>query len=454
MAAPETVFGRRRAGVLAHVSSLPGPGIQGTVEDAYDFVRFLVRSGFSVWQTLPLGPVNASGSPYQGTSVFAGNTALLRDHTAPLADDYAGFRESEAHWLEDYALYCALRGEQGGQPWYLWPADLRDREPGVIEAARMRLASAIETERREQHAFFSAWHRFKTFANSQGIYLFGDLPMFAAHDSADVWSRRELFCVDAHGRMTETAGAPPDAFATQGQDWGCPQYRWERMADQGFHWWIERLRVQSSHFDLLRLDHFRGFDASWHIPAEASSAAGGRWLPVPGEALFAAVKQALGPLPMVAEDLGHITDSVRALRRTLDLPGMHVLQFAFEGGSDNPHLPHNHDQRGVAYTGTHDNNTTLGWWESLEAGRQEEVRRYLDFPAEPMPWPLIHSALASVCALAILPLQDCLALDAEARMNTPGEVQGNWKWRCPDGALDEPLSARLRALLRLYARGV
>lgn len=452
MKAPETVFGHRRAGILAHVTSLPGPGVQGTIEDAYDFVRFLGRAGFSVWQTLPMGPVNVSGSPYQSISVFAGNTALLRMEQAPPADGYEAFRESEAYWLEDYALYCALRREQGDQPWYLWPEVLRDREPGAIAAARERLESALEVERHAQYAFFSAWRRLKAFANAAGIYLFGDLPMFAAHDSADIWSHRELFCVDSDGRMTEVAGAPPDAFAAQGQDWGCPQYRWGPMAEEGFRWWIERLRVQAALFDLLRLDHFRGFDASWHIPAGVASAAEGHWLPVPGEALFSAARRTLGLLNLVAEDLGHITEQVRGLRRALGMPGMHVLQFAFEGGADNPHLPHNHDPQGVVYTGTHDNNTTLGWWQTLDAGMQERVLRYLDFPGEPMPWPLIHSALASVCSLAMLPLQDCLGLDASARMNTPGVVQGNWKWRCPSGALDAGLESQLLALVRLYAR--
>lgn len=452
MATPEILFGRRRAGVLAHVTSLPGDGPHGRLDtEAYRFVDFLAQCGFGVWQTLPLGPVNASGSPYQSTSAFAGNATLLPPADGGVQADYGEFREAQAYWLEDYALYSALHAEQDGQPWYLWPAALRDREPQALDAARRRLGAQVESVRRGQHAFFTAWHRLRAYAHAAGIYLFGDLPMFAAHDSADVWSHRGFFCVDEHGRMSEVAGAPPDAYAPQGQDWGCPQYRWEALAQDGFRWWIERLRVQTSLFDILRLDHFRGFDASWHIPAPISAAAG-RWEAVPGEALFSALREALGPLPLVAEDLGHITPAVHALRRKLGLPGMHVLQFAFEGDGGNPHLPHNHEANGVVYTGTHDNDTTLGWWRALGVGTRARALEYLDFPDEPMPWPLVHAALASVCALAVLPLQDCLGLDGSARMNTPGTVEGNWGWRCPGDALDTALAARLLALLKLYGR--
>jgi 4-alpha-glucanotransferase len=452
MADRGTIFGRRRAGLLAHITSLPGDGARGSIgAEARHFVDFLAGAGFTVWQTLPLGPVNASSSPYQSTSAFAGNAALLPPVNRAPEDGYAAFREAQAYWLEDYVLYAALQAEQGGQAWYQWPRALRDREPGAMDEARRRLAGPIDALRREQHAFFDAWDALKDYAHGTGVYLFGDLPMFPAHDSADVWSRRELFCVNGEGRMLEMAGAPPDGYAPEGQDWGCPQYRWEVLAASGFRWWIERLRTQMTLFDILRLDHFRGFEASWRIPAGGSPASG-RWEPVPGEALFAAVQDALGPLPLVAEDLGHITPAVHALRRKLGLPGMHVLQFAFEGGADNPHLPHNHEAGGVVYTGTHDNDTTLGWWQSLHAAAQGRVREYLDFGEDPMPWPLVHAALASVCVLAVLPLQDCLGLDGRARMNTPGTTGGNWYWRCPAGALDGALEARLLTLVQLYAR--
>ena len=454
MATPQTVFGRRRAGMLAHITSLPGPGAQGTLgAEAYRFVDFLARASFSVWQTLPVGPVNVSASPYQSSSAFAGNTALLPDDGGlAYGSRYTEFREAQGYWLEDYVLYRALQRRHASEPWYRWPVSLRDREPDAIEAARVALDADMEAERRAQYAFFEAWRRLKSHANASGVYLFGDLPMFAAHDSVDVWRHRELFCIDAVGGMTETAGAPPDAYAEQGQDWGCPQYRWDTAAGEGFRWWIERLRMQTSQFDILRLDHFRGFDAGWRIPAGAPSAAAGRWEPVPGEALFDALHEALGPLSLVAEDLGHITPEVQDLRRRLGLPGMHVLQFAFGSDDANPHLPHNHEHQGVVYTGTHDNDTSLGWWRGLDAGTRERVLRYLDYPAEAMPWPFVHSALASVCALAVLPLQDCLALGSEARMNTPGTREGNWRWRCPQDALDDALAEELGELVQLYGR--
>ena len=447
------VFGRRRAGMLAHVTSLPGSAAHGRLdEDAYRFIDFLAGSGFTVWQMLPVGPVNDAGSPYQGTSAFAGNAALLPPAVSRQPhQDYEYFLRTQAYWLEDYALFCALQAEQGGAPWHQWPVSLRDRDAASLDAARTRRAVEVEAVRREQHAFYSAWERLRTYAHAAGVYLFGDVPMFAAHDSADVWAHREFFCVDHEGRMTEVAGAPPDAFAPGGQDWGCPQYRWEALARDSFRWWIERFRVQAALFDILRVDHFRGFEASWHVPA-SSSAAGGRWESVPGDALFEAVREALGPLALVAEDLGHITPAVQALRARLGLPGMHVLQFAFDGSGDNPHLPHNHSASGVVYTGTHDNDTTLGWWQALGDEVRARVRAYLDYPDEPMPWPLVHAALASVCSLAVLPLQDCLGLDGTARMNTPGKVEGNWGWRCPAGELNEALQERLLALVKLYGR--
>ncbi|HSN18938.1 MAG TPA: 4-alpha-glucanotransferase [Gammaproteobacteria bacterium] len=452
MTAPQGVFGARRAGVLAHVTSLPGSGAQGRiVGEARRFVDFLADAGFSVWQTLPLGPVNESGSPYQSDSAFAGNTLLAaEDVQGP--QNYEEFRESNRYWLEDFVLYRALRGRHQGAAWFHWSAELRDRNPAALAAARTALEASMETERRAQYRFFCAWQHLKSYANAKGIHIFGDLPLFAAHDSADVWCHRELFCLDDSGRMTETAGAPPDAFAAEGQDWGCPQYHWQACAADGFRWWIERLRVQTERFDLLRIDHFRGLEASWAIPAGAATAREGHWKAVPGDAWFGAVRAALGPYAFVAEDLGYITPEVHALRRRLGLPGMHVLQFAFEGDPHSTHLPHNHEVHGVVYTGTHDNNTTLGWWQALDEASRNRAMQYLDQPADPMPWPLVHAALASVCELAILPLQDCLGLDARARMNTPGTAEGNWRWRCPAEALDPALAQKLRGLLELYDR--
>ncbi|HEY4126500.1 MAG TPA: 4-alpha-glucanotransferase [Gammaproteobacteria bacterium] len=452
MAAPEGVFGGRRAGILAHVTSLPGTGGQGLIGDeARHFIDFLALAGFSVWQTLPLGPVNASGSPYQSDSAFAGDVALVADGAYD-GKGYGEFCEANRYWLEDFALYRALRRRHEGAPWYHWPAGLRDRESAALDAVRAELGDSLETERREQHRFFAAWQRLKTYANAAGIHIFGDLPLFAAHDSADVWCHRELFCIDDAGRMTEVSGAPPDAFAADGQNWGCPQYRWENCQAEGFRWWSERLRAQAARFDLLRIDHFRGLQASWAIPADAPTARDGHWKAVPGDAWFAAMRMALGPYAFVAEDLGYITPDVHALRHRLGLPGMHVLQFAFEGDQQSTHLPHNHEVNGVVYTGTHDNNTTLGWWQALDEASRGRALEYLDRPGEAMPWPLMRAALASVCGLAMLPLQDCLGLDARARMNTPGTVEGNWRWRCPPGVLDAGLAEKLRGLLQLYSR--
>ena len=448
MATPEGLFGRRRAGVLAHVTSLPGAGLLDTA--ARCFVDFLAAAGFSVWQTLPLGPVNESASPYQSDSAFAGNVALVGEG----ADDgwgYQEFCEVNRYWLEDFVLYRALRKSYNA-PWFQWPAVLRDRDVHALAAARAEYHGQLEAERRAQHRFFTAWRDLKSYANGNGILLFGDLPLFAAHDSADVWCQRELFCIDDTGRMTEVAGAPPDAFAADGQDWGCPQYDWEACAAEGYRWWCERLRMQAARFDLLRIDHFRGLQASWAIPAGAVTAREGYWKPVPGDAWFNAVRASLGPYAFIAEDLGYITPEVHALRRRLDLPGMHVLQFAFEGDPHSTHLPQNHERHGVVYTGTHDNNTTLGWWQALDETQRNRALQYLDWPTDPMPWPLLRSALASVCELAVLPLQDCLGLDAGARMNTPGTVLGNWRWRCPPGVLDTALAQKLRGLLELYNR--
>jgi 4-alpha-glucanotransferase len=449
VATPEGVFGRRRAGVLAHVTSLPGDGLIDAA--ARRFVDFLAAAGFSIWQTLPLGPVNDSASPYQSDSAFAGNAALVADGTHD-ERDYHEFCEANAYWLEDFVLYRALRGRYRGAPWFHWPAELRDRDAGALAAARGECRPALEAERRTQYRFFKAWQDLKYYANAKGIYVFGDLPLFVAHDSADVWCHRELFCLDDAGRMTETAGAPPDAFAADGQDWGCPQYQWQDCTAEGFRWWCERLRVQAARFDLLRIDHFRGLQASWAIPAGAATAREGYWKAVPGDAWFSALRAALGSYAFVAEDLGYITAEVHALRRRLGLPGMHVLQFAFEGDPHSPHLPHNHEAHGVVYTGTHDNNTTLGWWQALDDAGRNRALQYLDYPADAMPWPLVRAALASVCGLSVLPLQDCLGLDAGARMNTPGTVQGNWRWRCPPDALDGALAQKLRGLLELYSR--
>ena len=492
MGGDRSVLGRRRAGILLHPSSLPGPLGNGDLgEQAYRFLDFLSHSALSVWQTLPLGPTHQDGSPYQCLSVHAGNPLFidlgwLRDrgwlhelpvvHTpaearaarrAALRRAYVGFCASasdaqraelqafaqvEADWLDDYALYMALRAEQGERGWMDWPEALRDREPRAMEQARGRLARELEQQRFEQFVFFHQWQALRASANGRGIVLFGDLPIFAAHDSADVWAHREYFSVDRQGALETVAGVPPDYFSATGQLWGNPLYRWEALEADGFRWWIQRMRTQLRLFDLVRIDHFRGLQAYWEVSASEPTAEHGHWVQAPGEALLEALYRAFDSLPIVAEDLGTITPEVDALRRRFGIPGMKVLQFAFEGGAENPYLPHNHSRDYVVYTGTHDNDTTLGWFSGLGETQQDRVLDYLGRPADPMPWPVIRAALASVAVLAIAPMQDVLGLGSEQRMNTPGTTSGNWTWRYEVGQVTEALSHRLRHLNGLYGR--
>jgi 4-alpha-glucanotransferase len=486
------VLGRRRAGILLHPSSLPGPLGNGDLGgQAYRFLDFLSRSAVSVWQTLPLGPTHQDGSPYQCLSVHAGNplfidlswlcdrgwldalpvarsapeasalrrAALRRAYAGfcgsasePQRAELQGFAHAEADWLDDYALYTTLRAEQGGRAWMDWPEALREREPQVLEQARERLAGEIDQVRFEQFLFFRQWQALKATANGRGIALFGDLPIFTAHDSADVWAHCEYFSVDSQGGLETVAGVPPDYFSATGQLWGNPLYRWEALQADGFRWWIQRMRTQLKLFDLVRIDHFRGLQAYWEVPASDLTAEHGHWVEAPGEALLEALYRAFESLPIVAEDLGIITPEVDALRKRFEIPGMKVLQFAFDGGAENPYLPHNHSKDCVVYTGTHDNDTTLGWYGGLSEGQKAHVMDYLGRPADPMPWPIVRAALASVAVLAIAPMQDVLGLGPEQRMNTPGTTSGNWGWRYEEGQLTDALSHRLRHLSTLYGR--
>ena len=477
--ASDPVFARRRAGILLHPSSLP-EGNLGS--GAYRFVDFLAASGLGLWQMLPLGPPHGDGSPYQCTSVNAGNPALLDPRAAfdwgwlgPCPDPcpteaevlldlferhapaaarqaFGDFCRAQADWLEDYALYQVLRAEQGERAWIDWPVPLRDRHPAALAEVRERRAGALEAVRFGQFLFFEQWRRLHQYASERDVLLFGDLPIFVAYDSADVWAHPDLFRLDAEGRLEVVAGVPPDYFSATGQRWGNPLYRWERMAETGFDWWVRRFEVQETLFDLIRVDHFRGFEACWEIPATDATAVGGRWVPAPGAELFRILKARLGRLPLVAEDLGTITPEVVALREAFGLPGMKVLQFAFSGGADNPYLSHNHEPLMVVYTGTHDNDTTLGWYQGLDPATRAVVDDYLGRPGEAMPWPLIRAALRSVCRLAVVPMQDVLALGSEHRMNHPGVAEGNWQWRFQWDWLPADLADRLHHLARLYGR--
>jgi len=485
---------RRRAGVLLHPTSLPEtPGNGDLGPQAYRFVDFLRAAGGSLWQTLPLGPTQGTGSPYQSPSVHAGNPLLIslewllargwldeevlrspesrspalfrrtalhqafegfQEHAdRPARASFTHFREERGWWLEDYALFVALHQRYRGRSWVDWPIPLRNREAKALDEARASLSMQIGQVCFEQYVFFSQWLELKRYANRHGILLFGDMPIFVAHDSADVWAHRDYFDLRPGGRPATVAGVPPDYFSPTGQLWGNPLYRWEALQADGFRWWKQRLRTQLELFDLIRIDHFRGLQAYWEVPADEPTAENGRWVEAPGHALLEALHEAFGALPLVAEDLGTITPEVEALRKAFGIPGMRVLQFAFDGGPDNPYLPHNHEANTVVYTGTHDNDTSCGWFESLDRRQQVHVLDYLGLPQESMPWPLIRSALASTARLAVVPMQDLMGLGPEHRMNTPGTVEGNWQWRYSWDQIDPGLAARVHHLVGLYGRG-
>ncbi len=484
MSGPQGPFERRRSGILAHLTSLPGAGTCGTLgPDAYRFVDFLAAAGVSVWQLLPIGPTHADGSPYNALSLHAGHAhmisvrrlaeeglieppmddgwdaalaavgrTLAASAESEIAAAYQAFVQRQAYWLEDYALFQALRDAAGHAPWWEWPASVRDRDAAALADARTRLRDKLAHFRLEQFLFERQWQALRRYANERGVLLFGDMPIFVAHDSVDVWVDRKYFALDAAGRPESVAGVPPDYFAAHGQRWGNPQYRWERMQADGFAWWVERLETLLARFDLIRIDHFRGFESYWEIPASEATAVTGRWVPAPGHALFETLRRHFGQLPLVAEDLGHITPEVHALRRAFGLPGMSILQFAFDGDGNNPYLPHNLARDSVVYTGTHDNDTSRGWHEALPESTRQRVAAYLGHSTETMPWPLIRSALASVAELAVIPMQDVLGLGSTHRMNTPGTETGNWQWRFSWDQVPDDLSDRLRTMNGLYGR--
>lgn len=420
---------------------------------------------------LPLGPTHIDGSPYQCLSVNAGSPQLIsidwlvnkdwldlsmvdltgdaqscrvralmqaynkfnkahsQDHWRQKFND---FLNQQNDWLEDYALFIALKKNQQGESWLNWPDELRDRQPKALEEVAQDLAESIEQVKFEQFVFFTQWHELKDYAIKQGILLFGDLPIFVSHDSVDVWAHRKNFLIDELGRAKVVAGVPPDAFSDTGQRWGNPLYDWDAMQADGFSWWLRRLKTQRELFDLIRIDHFRGFQACWQIPANEDTAINGKWVEVPGEALLSAVTKHIPDLQLVAEDLGVITEDVLKLRDKFSLPGMKILQFAFGDNSKNPYLPHNYSHNSVVYTGTHDNDTTLGWYQTLDSYSRRRLHDYMACPQHAqldMPWALIRMALASVAELAIIPMQDILSLDSSHRMNIPGTTQGNWQWR-------------------------
>jgi len=499
----------RAAGVLLHPTSLPGAYGNGDLgAEAYRFVDFLAAAGQRWWQMLPVHPVGEGYSPYTGLSAFAGAPHLIAleplvregwltpAEAAPPSRDHPGrahyaralrFRESrlrrafaryeagaraaerrrwaafcaaEADWLEDYALFAAIKQAQGGARWMEWPEPVRVRRSAALRAARRELAEEIRFRTFLQYQFHRQWQALRAHCRARGVALLGDVPIFVAHDSADAWAHPDLFHMDRHGRLPIMAGVPPDAFSANGQRWGNPLYKWPRHRATGYAWWSARLRATLRRFDAVRLDHFIGFVRYWAIPGGQRTARHGRFRPGPGAHFLKHLQAEFGRLPLIAEDLGIVTQAVTALRELFDLPGMRVLQFAF-GGNDpaNPHLPHNHDRNSVVYTGTHDNDTAVGWAHARR-GRplRAEVQRALDYlgqpggPDAPVHWALIRLAYLSVANLAMVPVQDLLGLGNEARMNRPGVARGNWDWRLAPDALTDELAERLAALVRLYGR--
>ncbi len=501
---------KRRSGILLHLTSLPGPYGNGVIgEDAYRFVDFLQDAGYSVWQTLPLGPTHGDGSPYQSLSVHAGNPHLIDlqwlvdknwldsndlhncfsdvfgrskcisiafnnfrkrydqclfqgqcncvncDKSAEdeeLCRTFQTFNKEQAFWLDDYALYCALKREHQQKSWFDWPQALKQRDADALAEAKEHLRNDIFYYKFEQFLFFSQWLALKKYANERGIYLFGDLPIFVAHDSADVWAQRQFFKLEKDGSSNVVAGVPPDYFSATGQRWGNPHYQWDVIEKSKFKWWLERIHTQQSLFDLVRIDHFRGLESSWEIPADEETAINGQWVKSPGYKLLQALYQAYPDLALVAEDLGIITEEVNDLREQFNLPGMKILQFAFSGESSNPYLPHNHQFNSVVYTGTHDNDTTLSWLDSLNEDEKHYLQQYFNFPYEQLNQVLMNTAMASVAKLAILPLQDLLGCGAGHRMNTPGTIEGNWQWRFSWEQLNEETRMLARQMNSLYGR--
>jgi 4-alpha-glucanotransferase len=503
---------KRASGVLLHPTSLPGRfGIGDLGGEAYRFVDWLAAAGQTYWQVMPLGPTGYGDSPYSAFSAFAGNTNLVSpeklvesgllagsDIQSPpslpagrvdygkvieykrgllekafanfrpklktdegLRRDYEGFEGFASVWLDDWALFAALKDEHKGEPWNGWARGLARREPAAVEAARRSFAERADAHRFAQYVFFQQWLKLKKYANERGVRVVGDMPIFVAHNSADVWARPDLFKLKEDGSPSVVAGVPPDAFSATGQLWGNPIYDWERMRADGFGWWVSRVRETLKIVDVVRLDHFRGFAAYWEVPAEHETAERGRWVEAPGREVFAAMRGALGrDLPIVAEDLGTITPDVHALRDEFGFPGMRVLQFAFGGDPHDTHLPHEYTRNSVAYTGTHDNDTVVGWFrqrsraDATEGERRERelCLKYLGAGGAEMNWDFIRAAQMSVADLAVAQLQDVLGLSSEARMNTPASAEGNWNWRFAEGALTDELAARLRDVTAIYGR--
>jgi 4-alpha-glucanotransferase len=444
------VFDRRRAGVLLPMAALDAALGRG----GRAFIDWLAQAGFTVWQILPVGPVGEDRSPYWVRSDCAGNPAFidLSELPDPHAQPDPEFLAAAGPWLHDYALFEALTRAHRGAPFWQWPAPLRDRAPEALAQAGRELAAEIARIEREQYAFHVQWNALRAHALSRGVRLFGDLPFYVGPSSVETWAHRELFQLTATGEPAAVGGVPPDYFSDKGQLWGNPVYDWQALRRTDFSWWLARVRAQLARLDLLRLDHFRALAAHWAIPAGAPDARSGTWLSTPGEQLLRRLLDEFADLPLVAEDLGVITEDVLALKNGFALPGMRVLQFAFDGDPANAHVPYLHERDCVVYTGTHDNDTTLGWYQSLDRETAERVNFYLSLRPGAMPEALIRVALGSVARLAVIPAQDLLGLDARARTNVPGTAEGNWIWRLPPAALTGELARHYAHLNRAFGR--
>ncbi|MCP4400897.1 MAG: 4-alpha-glucanotransferase [bacterium] len=490
----------RSSGILLHPTSLPGKfGIGDLGEHAYRFVDLLAECRQKLWQIFPLGPTGYGDSPYQSFSAFAGNPLLislealveedwlaeadlahepfdahrvdywpviqcktailakahrnfLNSATSEQKADFETFCEKQESWLEDYALFMALKDTHEGAVWNSWEEELVTRKPAALASWRKKLTQEISYQKFIQFLFFAQWHKLRGYANGKGLKIIGDIPIFAAFDSMDAWAHPDLFFFDEKGHPECVAGVPPDYFSATGQLWGNPLYRWDVMKEHGYTWWIERFKKSFELVDIVRVDHFRGFAKYWRVPAGETTAINGSWEPGPGEDLFRTIEDALGKLPIIAEDLGVITPDVVELRDAFDFPGMKILQFAFDSGEDNDYLPHSYDKNCVVYTGTHDNDTTKGWFEKAGEDDKHAVRSYLQSDGDDICWDFIQAAWSSVADIAMVPLQDLLGLGSEARMNTPSTLGNNWAWRFSRDMIPQEALERLKLFTKIYGR--
>ncbi len=489
----------RAGGVLLHLSSLPGPdGIGDLGQAAHAWLGWMGAAGLKLWQFLPLGPVGPSWSPYQSPSTFAGNPLLISldrlveegwleagslhhasspsdsvhyDEVAeskasvlrtaaetwkargrPGRDAFEAWAEDHREWLEDFALFMAIKESHNGRAWREWAPDLAGRRPAALNQARAALADRIEEHRLQQFWFFRQWAVLRQAARQAGVRLIGDLPIYVAYDSADVWAHPELYRLAPDLTPTVVAGVPPDYFSETGQLWSNPIYRWERHQEQGFAWWTARVAHLAGLVDTVRLDHFRGLELYWEVPGSAATAVDGRWVEAPGAELLGALQASIGSLPLIAEDLGVITERVERLRDSFGLPGMRVMQFGLEAGQGDSHLPDQYPEVCVAYTGTHDNDTSLGWYQGSSPAIQDFSRRYLASDGSDVAWRMIEAVWSSPAGWALAPLQDFLGLGRPARMNTPGRPEGNWAWRAGSSAVSDRLAEAVRGLGSCHGR--